>query len=304
MNSSVRRVAVVFSMLSSLAFSASTSLVAQTAKRAVRVGDMYRLRNVGAPEISPDGQWVAYTVTSLDSAKDKSNTDVWMASWDGTQVIQLTSSPDAETSPRWSPDGKYLSFLSSREGGKGSQLWLLDRRGGEAQRVTRAERRHRRVRVGAGQQAYRAHHARVARHGRFRRVQAEADRHRPIPLQGRRQRLPRLDARSPLPVRRRRQESDADHAGHVRRIASGLVARWKIARLRQHASAGSRPRPDEQLRRLRRRSAGRRRRRGVSPRSKDPTTGPSRGVRTAVRSRICKAASPNSTRTVKSDSPS
>ena len=136
MNSSVRRVAVVFSMLSSLAFSASTSLVAQTAKRAVRVGDMYRLRNVGAPEISPDGQWVAYTVTSLDSAKDKSNTDVWMASWDGTQVIQLTSSPDAETSPRWSPDGKYLSFLSSREGGKGSQLWLLDRRGGEAQRVS------------------------------------------------------------------------------------------------------------------------------------------------------------------------
>jgi dipeptidyl aminopeptidase/acylaminoacyl peptidase len=137
MNSSVRRVAVVFSVLSSFALSTSTSLVAQTApKRAVRVGDMYRLRNVGAPEISPDGQWVAYTLTTLDSAKDKANTDVWMASWDGTQVIQLTSSPDAETSPRWSPDGKYLSFLSSRQGGKGSQLWLLDRRGGEAQRVT------------------------------------------------------------------------------------------------------------------------------------------------------------------------
>jgi Tol biopolymer transport system component len=137
MTSSVRRLAVLSAILPLFAVVDSSTLVAQTtAKRALRVGDMYRLRNVGAPEISPDGQWVAYTVTSLDSAKDKSNTDVWMASWDGTQVIQLTSSPDAETSPRWSPDGKYLSFLSSREGGKGSQLWLLDRRGGEAQRVS------------------------------------------------------------------------------------------------------------------------------------------------------------------------
>ena len=124
-------------MITILAIAATSLLSAQsTAKRAVRVGDMYRLRSVGAPEISPDGQWVAYTVTTLDSAKDKSNTDVWMTSWDGTQSIQLTSSPDAETTPRWSPDGKYVSFLSSREGGKGSQLWLLDRRGGEAQRVT------------------------------------------------------------------------------------------------------------------------------------------------------------------------
>src|SRR5690348_7103965 len=121
--------------LVSLAF--SMPLLSQApARRPLRVGDLYRLRNVGAPEISPDGQWVAYTVTTVDSAKDKSNTDVWMTSWDGTQSIQLTSSPDGESSPRWSPDGKYLSFLSSREGGKGSQLWLLDRRGGEAQRVT------------------------------------------------------------------------------------------------------------------------------------------------------------------------
>ena len=116
---------------------ASTPSYAQTpAKRGVRVGDLYRLKTVGAPAISPDGQWIAYTVTTADSAKDKSNTDVWMTSWDGAQTIQLTSSPDAETTPKWSPDGRYLSFLSSREGGKGSQLWLLDRRGGEAKRVT------------------------------------------------------------------------------------------------------------------------------------------------------------------------
>src|SRR5262249_45408840 len=127
MKSSIRRAVIACSILSAVV-STAPSLLAQGAKRPLRVGDLYRVRNVGAPELSPDGQWVAYTVTTLDSAKDKSNTDVWMASWDGTQVIQLTSSPDAETTPRWSPDGKYLSFLSSREGGKGSQLWLLDRR--------------------------------------------------------------------------------------------------------------------------------------------------------------------------------
>ncbi len=121
-------------LLASCALSAP--LFAQSAKRPVRIGDMYQLRNVGDPQLSPDGQWIAYTVSTTDSAKDKSNTDIWMTSWDGTQTIQVTSSPDGERSPRWSPDGKYLSFLSSREGGKGGQLWLLDRRGGEAHRVT------------------------------------------------------------------------------------------------------------------------------------------------------------------------
>jgi Tol biopolymer transport system component len=106
------------------------------AKRPIRVGDMYRVKNVNDPQLSPDGKWVAYTVTTTDSAKDKSDTDIWMTSWDGSQTIQVTSSPDGESSPRWSPDGRYLAFISSRQAGKGGQLWLLDRRGGEAKRVT------------------------------------------------------------------------------------------------------------------------------------------------------------------------
>jgi len=106
------------------------------AKRAIRIGDMYRLKNVSDPQLSPEGKWVAYVVSSTDSVKDKTDSDVWMTAWDGSQTIQVTSSPDGESSPRWSPDGRYLAFLSSRQGGKGSQLWLLDRQGGEAKRVT------------------------------------------------------------------------------------------------------------------------------------------------------------------------
>jgi dipeptidyl aminopeptidase/acylaminoacyl peptidase len=104
-------------------------------KRKLQPGDIYKMKTVSNPVVSPEGQWVAYTVTSVDSAKDKSNSDVWMVSLDG-QTIQLTNSPDGESSPQWSPDGKYLSFVSSRFGLKKSQIWLMDRKGGEAKKLT------------------------------------------------------------------------------------------------------------------------------------------------------------------------
>ncbi|MEO8448799.1 MAG: S9 family peptidase [Gemmatimonadota bacterium] len=112
------------------------ALVAQ-AKRPLAPGDIYRLKEVHEPEVSPDGQWVAYTVVTSDSVRDKRNTDIYMVSWDGSRTIQLTSGPEAETDPHWSPDNRYLGFLSSRgEEKRGAQLWLLDRAGGEAQKVT------------------------------------------------------------------------------------------------------------------------------------------------------------------------
>jgi dipeptidyl aminopeptidase/acylaminoacyl peptidase len=118
---------------------ATTSAAAQAApkKRLPTSGDfVYRLRNVSDPQLSPGGDWVAYTVTAIDSAKDSRDADIWMTSWDGTQTVRLTASSESETSPRWSPDGHSLAFLSGRQEGKGDQVWVLDRRGGEAQRLT------------------------------------------------------------------------------------------------------------------------------------------------------------------------
>ena len=126
-----------FVTLLTLALGGAVSLSAQsTPRRPLRATDIYLLRNVADPQLSPDGAWVAYTVTALDSAKDKSDTDIWMTSWDGAQSIRLTSTPESEATPRWSPDNRYLAFVSGRQEGKGGQVWLLDRRGGEAQRLT------------------------------------------------------------------------------------------------------------------------------------------------------------------------
>ena len=123
-----------------VALFATVSIQGQTAKRAITLDDHSRIINVGDPQRSPDGVWVAYTVTTIDAEKDKRNTDVWMVKWDGSEQLQLTSSPDGESSPRWSPDNKYLAFVASRgtdeEKKKGGQIWLLNRAGGEAQKVS------------------------------------------------------------------------------------------------------------------------------------------------------------------------
>jgi dipeptidyl aminopeptidase/acylaminoacyl peptidase len=107
------------------------------AQRSVNSDDLARVRDVGDPQLSPDGEWVAYTVTVPDTAKDQDDSDLWLAGWDGAQQIRLTRSPADEHAPRWSPDGRRLAFLSNRDDPhEVDQLWLLDRAGGEPERLT------------------------------------------------------------------------------------------------------------------------------------------------------------------------
>ena len=119
-------------------------LVLMAAPRPLTLDDMHKFKDVADPRCSPDGKWVAYTLATTDTIADKRDTDIWMASIDGKEQIRVTTSAEPETSPRWSPDGRYLAFLSGRPGtlkNKGTQIWLLDRRGGEAQQITDSKAR-------------------------------------------------------------------------------------------------------------------------------------------------------------------
>ena len=120
----------------------TAALPAEVARRPLKLDDVARMREVRDPQCSPDGQWVAYVVAAIDVKEDKTNSHVWMVSFDGRDDRQMTSSQESETSPRWSPDGKYLSFTSSRRGKtKDNQVWLLDRNGGEAMQLTEVKGR-------------------------------------------------------------------------------------------------------------------------------------------------------------------
>jgi dipeptidyl aminopeptidase/acylaminoacyl peptidase len=115
----------------------SATVAAAAERRTLTADDINALREVSDPQVSPDGDWVAYTVRTADLVKDKRITHVWMASWDGSRSLQLTTSEHSEHTPRWSPDGKYISFLTARGGDEEpEQVWLLDRAGGEASPLT------------------------------------------------------------------------------------------------------------------------------------------------------------------------
>ncbi len=110
-----------------------------SAKHFLSIDDIATLQAVEDPRCSPDGEWVAYTLTANDLAADERRSAVWMVRWDGTQDLRVSYGPGTDDSPRWSPDGRYLSFLSDRPDGKKSQVWLIDRRGGDARALTRVD---------------------------------------------------------------------------------------------------------------------------------------------------------------------
>ena len=113
----------------------SATKSAPTVPRSITIDDYFQIRDVAQPELSPDGQWVAYAVRTRMLKEDKNEQRLWMVSTHGGDSIPLTAEGVSSSHPRWSPDGKYLAFLSARNGGK-NQVWLLDRRGGEAQKLT------------------------------------------------------------------------------------------------------------------------------------------------------------------------
>lgn len=102
-------------------------------RRGLQPEDLLAVADVGEPEFSPDGRWLAYSVTSADREQDLLQSDLWQVGFKSGKPRQLTFSADSsEWLPRWSPDGRWLAFLSDRSDDDSVQLWLLPVDGGEA----------------------------------------------------------------------------------------------------------------------------------------------------------------------------
>ncbi|MDH3225052.1 MAG: hypothetical protein OEO23_15130, partial [Gemmatimonadota bacterium] len=104
-------------------------------KRPIEPVDQFLLRAVGAPVVSPEGGWIAYTVGRTSHEEERSYSRIYMVSSEGGEPLALTAEGTSAGSPEWSPDGRYITFTASRAEGK-NQVWALDRRGGEAFRLT------------------------------------------------------------------------------------------------------------------------------------------------------------------------
>ena len=117
------------------AFSYLSSPAQTPAPRPITIDDYFQIQTVHDPQLSPDGQWVAYSVDKSSLKTDKNETRIWMIPTSGGDALPMTAEGVTSAHPRWSPDGKLLAFLSERSEGK-TQVWLLNRLGGEAQQLT------------------------------------------------------------------------------------------------------------------------------------------------------------------------
>jgi dipeptidyl aminopeptidase/acylaminoacyl peptidase len=98
--------------------------------------DLFRIRYVGDAQISPDGRWVAFVLTTLSEDKDEYLSNIWLVSAAGGEPRRFTTGPRRDTLPRWSPDGSRLAFVSEREAGRKGQLHVMPAGGGEPVRLT------------------------------------------------------------------------------------------------------------------------------------------------------------------------
>ncbi len=117
-----------------LAVSAAPAVAQQTTTpRAFQLADWYKLTTLSSPATSPSGDKVAFTVTTVRESENKRHSEVWVVPTSGGEPQRFTSPSTESSAPRWSPDGRYLFFTSSRTGGKGN-TWAIrmDQPSGEA----------------------------------------------------------------------------------------------------------------------------------------------------------------------------
>jgi dipeptidyl aminopeptidase/acylaminoacyl peptidase len=118
-----------------LFFTALVTAPALATAKGLTIDDMLAMQRISDPQVSPDGKWVTFSVRDTDYDANRGRYDVWLAAIDGSSVTRLTTHQEGDQDARWSPDGRWIYFMSSRTGS--SQVWRIQPTGGEAQQVTK-----------------------------------------------------------------------------------------------------------------------------------------------------------------------
>src|SRR5215470_6094995 len=105
--------------------------LAVASQSAFTAADLLNVKRVGDPQLSPDGRTIAFTVRTVDKAANRVFTQIYTIGIDGSNQKQITKGDKSNTSPRWSPDGKRIAFVSD------GQIWTMKPDGDDRQQVTR-----------------------------------------------------------------------------------------------------------------------------------------------------------------------
>lgn len=125
----MRRTAIIISL-----FIFITAFATAQEKHPYTFDDHITMKRLSSPALSPDGKWVAFSVTSYNKDKNSGSSDIYLVPSAGGDPIRLTTHPARDSSPSWSPDSKTVAFVSSRGGS--AQIWLISMDGGEARQLT------------------------------------------------------------------------------------------------------------------------------------------------------------------------
>lgn len=117
-----------------IALALSSAVFAQQTSQRLTINELLKVRRVGDPQLSPDGSTVAYTITDVDKAANRGTTHIYLVPAAGGEPKMLATGERSSNSPRWSPDGRRLAFVSTREGTP--QIWTIDVASGAQQKVT------------------------------------------------------------------------------------------------------------------------------------------------------------------------
>ncbi len=107
------------------------SALAVEAQLTFNINDLINVKRVGDPQLSPDGKTVAFTVGVVDKAANKTVNQIYMIGVDGSRQKQITNATASSSSPRWSPDGKWIAFTT------GDQIWTMKPDGSDRKQVTK-----------------------------------------------------------------------------------------------------------------------------------------------------------------------